>query len=223
LQAHFGEYLFDTDARELRRRGRAVALAPKAFALLEALLESRPRALRRQELHDRLWPRTFVAHNAVARLVSEVRRALGDRGREGWIRTVHGYGYAWGGETEEAAPLPAPAPGASGRVLRWGLHSYLLVEGANLIGRDPGCAVWIAAKGVSRRHACVTIEGVRSTLEDLGSRNGTFLGGRRLTASAPLADGAEILVGSELLTYWSAADGTTTGPPRSSGGRGFRA
>jgi pSer/pThr/pTyr-binding forkhead associated (FHA) protein len=99
----------------------------------------------------------------------------------------------------------------------------VLVEGANLIGRDPGCGVWIAAKGVSRRHACVTIEGARSTLEDLDSRNGTFLGGRRLTASAPLADGAEILVGSELLTYWSAADGTTTGPQRSSGGRGFRA
>jgi DNA-binding winged helix-turn-helix (wHTH) protein len=223
LQAHFGEYLFDTDARELRRRGRAVALAPKAFALLEALLESRPRALRRQELHDRLWPRTFVAHNAVARLVSEVRRALGDRGREGWIRTVHGYGYAWGGEAEEAAPLRVPARASSGRVLRWGVHSYVLVEGANLIGRDPGCAVWIAAKGVSRRHACVTIEGARSTLEDLGSRNGTFLGGRRLAGSAPLADGAEILVGSELLTYWSAADGTTTGPPRSSGGRGLRA
>jgi len=210
LQVRFDDFLFDTDARELRRRGRAVHLSPKAFALVETLLGSRPRALRRQELHDRLWPRTFVAHNAVARLVNEVRRALGDRGRDGWIRTVHGYGYAWGGETEEAAPLRAPARTASGGILRWGLQSYLLVEGANVIGRDPECTVWIAAKGVSRRHACVAIQGARATVEDLGSKNGTFLGGRRLTGSASLADGAEILVGSELLTFWSATDTTTT-------------
>jgi DNA-binding winged helix-turn-helix (wHTH) protein len=220
LQVRFGDFLFDTQARELTRRGRAVGLSPKGFGLLEILLESRPRALRRHEIHDRLWPQTFVAHNAVARLVSEVRHALGDRGRDGAIRTVHGYGYAWGGEAEDATPPRAPGRAASGRVLRWGLHSYLLLEGANVIGRDPECTVWIAAKGVSRRHACVTVEGARSTLEDLGSRNGTFLGGRRLTGPLPLVDGSEILVGSEVLTYWSAADATTTGPPRSSGGRG---
>jgi len=43
--------------------------------------------------------------------------------------------------------------------------------------------------------------GQGATLEDLGSRNGTFLRGENVTSAVPLADGDEIRIGSVLLEY----------------------
>jgi hypothetical protein len=50
----------------------------------------------------------------------------------------------------------------------------VLTGGENVIGRDPDVSVRIEAPGVSRRHARILAEGGRFTLEDLGSKNGTF-------------------------------------------------
>ena len=98
----FGDWTFDGEARELRGRAGPVSLSPKALDLLGALLEKRPRALSKQELRDRLWPRTFVSESNLARLVKEVRHALGDRVRQPmYLRTVHTFGYAFCAEVVE--------------------------------------------------------------------------------------------------------------------------
>ena len=53
-------FVLDSEARELLRDGEAVHLSPKAYQLLEALVENRPKALSKSALHDLLWPNTFV-------------------------------------------------------------------------------------------------------------------------------------------------------------------
>ena len=89
----FGEFVLDSDTRELLRAGRAVHLSPKAFQLLEALVANRPKALSKDELHDRLWPDSFVVEANLANLVVSIRAALGDDPRRPqYIRTVQRFG-----------------------------------------------------------------------------------------------------------------------------------
>lgn len=96
MQLSFGDCVFDQGARTLTRGGRPVEIAPKAYDLLVALLDHRPRPLSKVELHERLWPKTFVSDASLARLVSELRKALGDDARSPrLVRTVHRYGYAF--------------------------------------------------------------------------------------------------------------------------------
>ena len=66
------------------------------------------------------------------------------------------------------------------------------------IGREPGATILFsgdAAKVVSSRHAEIRFEGGGWVVADLGSRNGTYLNGRRLAAVAPLKVGDVIRLG----------------------------
>jgi DNA-binding winged helix-turn-helix (wHTH) protein len=217
----FGDCVFDPGARGLTRAGRAVALSPKAFELLLALLGSRPRALSKAELHDHLWPGTFVSHYSLPRVVAEVRRALGDRRHPArFVRTVHGFGYSFCGE---ARPLPAadaePPTTRSRFGIVWQSRDLPLVAGETLIGRDPECTVRIDRPLISRRHARIRIDGGAATIEDLGSKNGTSVGGKRVSRPTNLADGAEIVVGSEVLVFRDSGSlRTTRTGPASRGG-----
>ena len=90
----FAEFVFDGEARELRGRDGPCHLSPKAYECLGALLEQRPRALSRAALHDRLWPKSFVAETSLRRVIAEIRAALGDdESRPRFIRTVRSSGY----------------------------------------------------------------------------------------------------------------------------------
>ncbi|MFM8804347.1 MAG: FHA domain-containing protein, partial [Planctomycetia bacterium] len=51
--------------------------------------------------------------------------------------------------------------------------------GRMVIGRHPACDLVIDASAVSRQHAAVTFEEGRATVDDLRSRSGTLLNGRR--------------------------------------------
>jgi two-component system, cell cycle response regulator len=62
------------------------------------------------------------------------------------------------------------------------------------IGRHPSCQIVIDDAGVSRKHARVTLRNDEFWLEDLGSRNGTFIDGKRLERKH-LQDGVLIQVG----------------------------
>src|SRR5688500_2128967 len=98
MQMRFGEFTLDTESRLLRRGDAERHLSPKAFDLLQLLLTNRPRALSKSELHERLWPSTFVSDATLTSLVAEVRAALGEHAQDGRnIRTVHRFGYAFNG------------------------------------------------------------------------------------------------------------------------------
>ena len=70
-----------------------------------------------------------------------------------------------------------------------------------MLGRDPDLELFFDSPGVSRRHAIIRVDGDGATVEDLGSKNGTFVGDRRLDSSARLADGDVIRLGSVVMTF----------------------
>jgi len=85
------------------------------------LVRTRPRALSKADLQDRLWPDTFVVEKNLANLVSEIRQALGESPQgSGFIRTVQRYGYAFnesaGQEPDREAGPVQSAGHASGTV-----------------------------------------------------------------------------------------------------------
>jgi DNA-binding winged helix-turn-helix (wHTH) protein len=200
MRLAFGDCVFDSDTRQLLRGGKARSIPPKAFELLKVLLESRPRALSQAEIRDRLWPRSVVARSSLGRLMAQLRAAIGDDARRpALVRTVQRFGYAFCGSVHlERAAGAQPSLDASFRLL-WGSREIALQPGENLVGRTASCAVRIDAPGVSRTHARILVESGRAVLEDLGSKNGTFLGGGRLERPVSLADGDEIALGSAVL------------------------
>lgn len=171
----FGQFVFDARLRTLSRDGTAVELSPKAFSLLEALLEARPAPVSKEVLYDRLWPKTFVEAGNLHNLVSEIRRMLGDEAHQ-VLRTVHGVGYSFDARDVEVST------GGSAFVLWIGDEAIHLQPGEAIIGRDPAAAVVIDSSDVSRQHARLFISDDHVTIEDLGSKNGTFVGSERLSA-----------------------------------------
>ena len=185
---------------------RAVPLSPKVFELLELLLERRPEAVAKEAIHDRLWPNSFVSDSSLARLAAEARAALADDARKPrYLRTVFGFGYAFCGEAVEERPRPGP--GLACR-LSIGTRDIPLSPGENVLGRDERAAVSIPSTKASRRHARIVVDERRAVLEDLASKNGTFLRGKLVEAPTPLADGDEISIGEVVMTF------------RSTGGKG---
>lgn len=71
-------------------------------------------------------------------------------------------------------------------------RQWLLDAPEVLIGRSPDCRIIINDRQASRHHARITFTEEGYVLEDLGSKNGTYLNGQRLTQSARLVDGDEI-------------------------------
>jgi pSer/pThr/pTyr-binding forkhead associated (FHA) protein len=68
------------------------------------------------------------------------------------------------------------------------------------IGRHPSCEWMIADDTVSSRHARLRFQQDHWWLEDLGSRNGTFLNGEQLTAPAVLAEADQVRCGQVSFT-----------------------
>ena len=199
MQLRFGGYCLDLGTRQLFRGETEVGLSPKAFDLLRALVENRTRALSKTELHDRLWPGTFVTEANLAVLVGELRRALNDRPTKSkFVRTVHRFGYAFCGEI--SAPVEVPASSASCWVV-WGSREIALHHGVNIIGRDADAAVRLDFPSVSRRHARIVVSPDGVEVEDLGSKNGTWVAGERIRGTAALTDGTTVRLGSETLRF----------------------
>lgn len=208
MRVRFGPFTVDAETRQLLRDGSEIHLSPKAFDLLCALIEHRPRVVEKTQLLGQIWPDTFVVDAGLNVLIGEIRRALADDARQPrYVRTVHGVGYAFCGEAGSAAQAPAPARAAPCWLISAD-RTFRLEEGQNIVGRDPGCAVWIDSPSVSRRHARITVEsrGRRVVLEDLGSTNGCLVRGAPVHAPMPLSDGDPITIGSvELKVYlWNA-------------------
>jgi DNA-binding winged helix-turn-helix (wHTH) protein len=202
MRVVFGECEFDTGQRVLLRHGSAVALSPKAFQLLELLLDRRPEAVAKAELVERLWPETFVSDASLHNLVAEIRAALGDAPRAArYIRTVPRYGYAFHGDARPAPAVALSRTTSSGLRLISSRGEWLLSEGPNVVGRDRECAVRIDSVTLSRRHAQVVVTNGEATVEDLGSKNGTRVNGQPVVEQVALRDGDQIEVGSVTMTY----------------------
>ena len=210
VRLRLGDLIFDPDARQLLRGREEVHLSPKAFELLKLLVESRPRAVSKKELQERLWPDTFVSEANLASLAAEVREALDDDPRQPrFIRTAHRFGYAFSGTAvEEVGADPAGDSTTFCWLIRDG-RRLPLQAGENVLGRDADDSIRIDSATVSRRHARIVVSGTGATLEDLGSKNGTHVRGDAISSAVALADGDEIRIGSVVLRFRIASGSRT--------------
>jgi DNA-binding winged helix-turn-helix (wHTH) protein len=196
----FGAFELDPARRQLVREGRSEHLTPKAFELLHLLLGAAPRVVSKEEIHGALWPSSFVADATLVGLVKELRRALADKDPDApLIRTVHSVGYAF------AAPVERRSAAGSSCWLIGAERRFALSAGENVIGRDALSSVWLDAPSVSRRHARIVVDGERVRLEDLGSKNGTTVGAKRVSGACELRDGDRVAFGTLALTFRVAA------------------
>ncbi len=130
------------------------------------LVDARPRAIAKDELHERLWPSTFLSE---ATDPARVANRIIYNGRE-----------------------------------------QSLAEGEHVLGRDADVALPLSSSTVSRHHARITINRRIATLEDRGSKNGTYPRGQAVTSPTLLADGDRIRIGAFELTFRTlAAPGST--------------
>lgn len=203
MRVVFGECEFDAGRRLVLRHGQATPLSPKAFQLLEFLLDRRPEAVSKTELLEHIWPNTFVSDASLHNLVAEIRAALGDEARAArYIRTVPRYGYAFHGDARPApadtdrAQLAGPGPRLVSNRREW-----LLAEGSSLVGRAHDCAIRLDSTGVSRHHARIIVVRGEATVEDLGSKNGTYVNERPIRVPVALKEGTWIRIGAVKMTF----------------------
>jgi DNA-binding winged helix-turn-helix (wHTH) protein len=202
MRLRFADCDLDPGCRSLIRGGRQVHLTPKAWQLLELLLEQRPRPVAKPELMGKLWPDTFVSEGSLSNLVFELRTALGDNSRESRIvRTMHSVGYAFMAEVISLPSLDSPVKIRRPLRLVASFGSFELMDGENLIGRDESCRVCVPSATVSRVHARVLASESQVTIEDLSSKNGTRVADRRIDGTTQLHDGDTVRVGDVQLVF----------------------
>jgi len=203
MRVVFGECIFDRGSRELTRRGAVVHAGPKLLGLLELLLDARPRALTKEEIHQALWGGTFVSDATLTSLVAELRAAIGDEARSPrFVRTIHGYGYAFFGDaTVERIAAQDDRIAVARYRLIVGDREVALGAGEHILGRSGDAAILIDDAGVSRHHAKITIRAQSATLTDLSSKNGTILNGSAIQGPVELTDRAVIVLGATALKF----------------------
>jgi DNA-binding winged helix-turn-helix (wHTH) protein len=202
MQIRFGLFSLDTDRRLLLHGDEPRHLSPKGLELLQLLVASRPRALSKAELHERLWPSVFVSEATLSSLVAEVRSALGESAHSGgFVRTVHRYGYAFNGEAVESGAQLRTSANRTKCWIIWEFGQVALSQGEHLLGRAGDVAVWLESPTISRHHAKIVVTDEHATIEDLASKNGTFRRSERIASPVVLADGDELRLGSVAVTF----------------------
>lgn len=198
MRVSFGEFLVDSAERQLLRAEAQVHVTAKAFQLLILLISERPRVLSKKEIYDTLWPNVYVQEANIKNLVAELRSVLGE-GAEQLIRTERGVGYAFVGEAQDELTLSQPR-----FLLVVNGVAFALRDGRNVIGRDPTAHVKLDSASASRSHASVTVTGDDASLQDLGSRNGTYLNGEKIETARSLRAGDEIRIAGFAIRFQTA-------------------
>jgi len=112
----FDGFRADPVRRRLSRAGESVALTPKAFSILLALLERRGQVVPKEDLIQQIWPDTFVTEANLTQNISSLRKALGERANDRrFVVTIPGQGYSFVADVVEiprqaTAEMPLPAP-----------------------------------------------------------------------------------------------------------------
>jgi DNA-binding winged helix-turn-helix (wHTH) protein/predicted ATPase len=105
----FGGFQLDPANERLWRGGQAIALRPKAFAVLKYLVDHRGQLVTKQQLLDNVWPSTFVTDAVLKDSIRQVREALGDSATSPrYIETAHRRGYRFICQLSEDAAAPPP-------------------------------------------------------------------------------------------------------------------
>lgn len=197
----FGVFEVDLATGELRKGGLLVRLQEHPFRVLAMLLERPGRLVTRDELRARIWSEAVFVdfEHGLNKAVNKLRVALGESADSPrFVETLARRGYRF------IAPVEGKkvdAPVGAGLRLLFESRTIPLVEGENILGRDDVSVAPLDSASVSRRHARILVRAGQAVIEDLGSKNGTLVGGRKVEGSVTLADGDEIQIGVLRLTF----------------------
>lgn len=198
-----GDWLVRPSLNRVSRGDATVHLEPRAMDVLAFLALRAGHVVAKREIIDTVWRKHFISETTLTHTIAVLRGVLGDDAHEPrYIETIPKRGYRL------VAPVRAVTGGIAGLSrgacacwLELGDREVHLANGETLIGRDAGCRVRIDAMGVSRRHARITVAFGRATLEDLGSKNGTYICGEEAVGPRELADNDQIGIGPTVLIF----------------------
>src|SRR6187401_115689 len=129
LRFIFCPWTLDANRRLLLRGADPVSLSPNAFDLLRLLAEHHERAFSKAELHQHLWPDSFVSDGSLTILVAEIRQVLQDPADQPqFIRTVRRFGYGFCASVIRMDGSPPAAMSRNAWVI-WGNRSIGVAEG----------------------------------------------------------------------------------------------
>jgi DNA-binding winged helix-turn-helix (wHTH) protein len=226
-----GEWLVQPSLNRLVLGQECVQIRPRLMDVLSFLADHHGEVVSKDEIIPAVWTRQYLAESVLSRSVAELRRILGDDARRPqFIETITKRGYRLIASVEligapastVVAPERSEAPRKSSPLsthtcgLCWGEQEIPLEEGENVIGRTGDAVVRISSTRVSRRHARIVVTGGRAVLEDLGSKNGTYLRGRKVHRPVELSDGDEICFGRDVVVFrfcYPAGTTATDEPP----------
>jgi DNA-binding winged helix-turn-helix (wHTH) protein len=206
-----GPWRVDPAACELHDGETVVRLRPKVMDLLAVFARNPGEVLSKHCLLDLVWSDVTVGDASLTVAVGELRDALGDHlDKPEFIETIPRRGYRL------IAPVTnheahSQKPEGSRFWLTGAGFELVLRQGLNLIGRAPDAEIRIESPKVSRRHARITVNGDTAVVEDLGSKNGTFVGDSRIEGTTPLAHGDQLRLGqlAAVLSIMVADHGST--------------
>lgn len=114
---------------------------------------------------------------------------------------------------DEKDAVEALPSGAALLVVRRGPDAgarFLLDQDVTIAGRHPEAEIFLDDVTVSRKHAEFHRSGTHFSVRDLGSLNGTFVGGERIDNEVTLEDGTEVQVGKFKLTFFASVHDLAT-------------
>jgi len=206
-----GEWLVEPRLNRLTGDGESIQIELKMMDVLVCLAEHAGELVERQTLIDTVWATEFISENILTRAVAELRSALGDDVKApSYIETIHRRGYRL---VAKITPIAASAASSEASVafkLEGDGGDHILRHGENVIGRSDDADVSIDSTDVSRWHARILVSNTAATVEDLGSKNGTYLNGVKLDQPKPLENGDEIRIGRDVARFRFVIEGDAT-------------
>ena len=207
-----GAWLVEPTLDRISHDGQIVRLRPRAMDVLACLALEAGKLASKQILIDAVWRTEFVSDHALTQVIAELRAALGDDARNpSYIENIPRRGYRL---VAIVTPVAASVPPAHDVYLPFKLQGeggdHSLNHGPNVIGRTTDADISIDRTEVSRCHARIVVAGTTATIEDLGSKNGTYLNGERLQQPALLANGDEIWIGRSVARLRFLVEGEPT-------------
>jgi DNA-binding winged helix-turn-helix (wHTH) protein len=194
---HLGDWMVEPTLDRISRDGREVRLRPRAMDVLTVLALASGKLVSKRDLMDEVWRTEFVGEHALTQVIAELRAALGDNARSpSFIENIPRRGYRLVADVMPVADSSASTRGATMPFkLETDTGNRPLPQGSTVIGRTEEADICIDKTEVSRCHAMITVQGITAIIEDLGSKNGTYVNGRQIDGPTTLNNGDEIWIG----------------------------